>query len=95
MVHPQLMSHCSFVNNHRGLDGLEEKSGTKLFQDIEAQFSLEIISINKDEHGLFGISLDKVWDKLGMAKIGWIDAVKAARASSPNFRTVVSKWAST
>ena len=88
MVHPQLMSHCSFVNNHCGLDGLEEKSGTKLFQDIEAQFSLEIIGINKDEHGLFGIYLDKVWDKSGMAKIGWIDAVKAARASSPNFRTV-------
>ena len=82
------MSQCSFVNNHCGLDGVEEKSGTKLFQDIEAQFSLEIIGINKDEHGLFGISLDKVWDKSGMAKIGWIDAVKAAWAFRTNFRTI-------
>ena len=37
--------------------------------------------------GLFGISWKELWQKSGLDKLGWLNAVKAARGSSHLHRT--------
>ena len=86
LVHSQWLFRCSFVHD-RGLDGLEEKTREKLFHDMEAQFNLGSVGLEEDDLGLFGISWKDLWQKSGLDKLGWLDAVKAARGSSRLHRT--------
>ena len=52
---------------------------------MEAQFSLGRMGLDKEDQGLFGISWSDLWTKSGVEKIGWVEAVKAARMSrKPN-----------
>ena len=64
---------------------LREKERSTLLKDMEAQFSLGRMGLDKEDQGLFGISWSELWKKSGMEKIGWVEAVKAARKSrKPN-----------
>ena len=84
LVHSQWSLRCNFVHD-RGKDGLREKERSTLLQDMEAQFSLGRLGLDKEDQGLFGISWSELWEKSGMEKIGWVEAVKAARMSwKPN-----------
>jgi hypothetical protein len=84
LVHSQWSFRCNFVHN-RGKDGLREKDWSTLLQDMEAQFSLGRMGLDKEDQELFGISWSELWEKSGMEKIGWVEAVKAALMSrKPN-----------
>lgn len=80
LVHSQWLFRCNFVHD-RGKDGLREKERSTLLQDMEAQFSLGRMGLDDEDQGLFGISWSELWEKSGMEKIGWVEAVKAARKS--------------
>ena len=68
----------------RGLNGLEEKERSNLLHNMESQFNLRTVGVNEEDRGLFGITWSALWDKSGLDKLGWIDVVHAARASSRN-----------
>ena len=54
---------------------------------MEAQFNLGSVGLEEIDMGLFGISMKALWKKSGLDKLGWLDAVKAARESSRLHRT--------
>jgi hypothetical protein len=78
--------HCSFVHDW-GLNRLEGKTRETLFHDMEAQFNLGSVGLDDDDKGLFDISWRKLWQNSGLDKLGWLDAVRAARGSSHNPHT--------
>ena len=63
LVHSQWSFRCNFVHN-RGKDGLREKERSTLLQDMEAQFSLGRMGLDKEDQGLFGISWSELWEKI-------------------------------
>ena len=54
LVHSQWLFCCSFVHD-RGLDELDGTIRERLFHDMEAQFNLVSVGLEKDDMGLFGI----------------------------------------
>ena len=42
------------------------------------------MGLDKEDQGIFGISWSELWKKSGMDKLGWVEAVKAARTPIKN-----------